>query len=57
MCSCDADLPYIVAKMEKEFVPKSPEEKWDEKFVEALKYLTIVEYYFKFLLFGESASC
>lgn len=39
--------------MEKEFAPKSLEEEWDKNFVEALKYLTIVEYYLDLLLFGE----
>ena len=43
----------LLRKWKKEFAPKSTEEKWDEKFVEALKYLTIVEYYLDLLLFGE----
>lgn len=43
----------MLQKWKKEFAPKSPEEEWDEKFVEALKYLTIVEYYLDLLLFGE----
>ena len=45
---------YCCKNGKKEFAPKSPEEEWDEKFVEGvLKYLTIVEYYLDLLLFGE----
>ena len=47
------DYRILLQKWKKEFAPKSPEEEWDEKFVEALKYLTIVEYYLDLLLFGE----
>lgn len=47
------DYRILLRKWKKEFAPKSPEEEWDEKFVEALKYLTIVEYYLDLLLFGE----
>ena len=47
------DYRILLQKWKKEFAPKSLEEEWDEKFVEALKYLTIVEYYLDLLLFGE----
>ena len=48
------DYRILLQKWKKEFAPKSPEEEWDEKFVEALKYLTIVEYYLdQFYLYFE----
>mgnify|MGYP002799944723 CR=1 FL=1 len=36
-----------------QFAPKSSEEEWDERFIEALNYLSIVEYYLDILLFGD----
>lgn len=50
-----ATLDYrgVLREWKKEFAPKSPEDEWDERFVEALKYLSIVEYYLDLLLFGE----
>ena len=47
------DYRILLQKWKKEFAPKSPEEEWDEKFMEAMKYLSIVEYYLDLLLFGE----
>lgn len=48
-------LDYLgtLREWKKEFAPKSPEEEWNEKFMEAVKYLSIVEYYLDLLLFGE----
>ena len=48
-------LDYLgtLRERKKEFAPKSPEEEWNEKFMEAVKYLSIVEYYLDLLLFGE----
>lgn len=48
-------LDYLgtLREWKKEFAPKSPEEEWNEKFMEAVKYLSIVEYYLDLLLFAE----
>lgn len=37
------------------YAPKSPEEEWNERFVEACQKLNIIEYYLDTLLFGEKA--
>lgn len=47
------DYRVLLREWKKEFAPKLPEEEWNERFIEALKYLSIVEYYLDLLLFGE----
>lgn len=53
-CVC-AMLGYhgLLRDWKEQFAPRSPKEEWDERFVEALECLSIVEYYLDILLFGE----
>ena len=47
------DYRLMLLDWKKQYAPKNPKEEWNERFVEALRELSYVEYVLDILLFGE----